>query len=103
MIKRLGKRSTSARAPGATRLHFVSVFIRLRRDESAWQASDDPPSFDFRRDRGCASHRTRQHCALSAMLTVSQLSKSFAGRALFDDVFYFFPRSDADAVLPFSA
>ena len=26
------------------------------------------------------------HCALSAMLTVSQLSKSFAGRALFDDV-----------------
>src|SRR5438067_735098 len=34
----------------------------------------------------CAGHRTRQHCALSAMLTVSQLSKSFAGRALFDDV-----------------
>ena len=31
-------------------------------------------------------HRTRQHCTLSAMLTVSQLSKSFAGRALFDDV-----------------
>jgi ATP-binding cassette, subfamily F, member 3 len=28
----------------------------------------------------------REHCALSAMLTVSQLSKSFAGRALFDDV-----------------
>ena len=28
----------------------------------------------------------RGHCALSAMLTVSQLSKSFAGRALFDDV-----------------
>ena len=27
-----------------------------------------------------------EHCALSAMLTVSQLSKSFAGRALFDDV-----------------
>src|SRR5438874_3533318 len=26
------------------------------------------------------------HCALSVMLTVSQLSKSFAGRALFDDV-----------------
>jgi ABC-type lipopolysaccharide export system ATPase subunit len=26
------------------------------------------------------------HGALSAMLTVSQLSKSFAGRALFDDV-----------------
>jgi hypothetical protein len=37
------------------------------------------------------------------MLTGSQLSKSFAGRALFDDVFYFFPRSEADAVLPFSA
>jgi ABC-type molybdenum transport system ATPase subunit/photorepair protein PhrA len=36
--------------------------------------------------RGCAGHRTRGHCALSAMLTVSQLSKSFAGRALFDDV-----------------
>jgi ATP-binding cassette, subfamily F, member 3 len=34
----------------------------------------------------CAEHRTRGHCALSAMLTVSQLSKSFAGRALFDDV-----------------
>jgi ABC-type lipopolysaccharide export system ATPase subunit len=28
----------------------------------------------------------KEHCALSAMLTVSQLSKSFAGRALFDDV-----------------
>ena len=25
---------------GATRLHFVSVFVRLRRDESAGQASD---------------------------------------------------------------
>src|SRR5438874_6770258 len=34
----------------------------------------------------CARHRTREHCALSVMLTVSQLSKSFAGRALFDDV-----------------
>src|SRR4029077_9362161 len=34
----------------------------------------------------CAGHRTGVHCALSAMLTVSQLSKSFAGRALFDDV-----------------
>src|SRR5437879_6539858 len=34
----------------------------------------------------CAGHRTREHCALSVMLTVSQLSKSFAGRALFDDV-----------------
>src|SRR5439155_23168908 len=34
----------------------------------------------------CASRRTRKHFALSAMLTVSQLSKSFAGRALFDDV-----------------
>src|SRR5437667_8307502 len=38
------------------------------------------------RDGSCAGQRTRQHCALSAMLTVSQLSKSFAGRALFDDV-----------------
>src|SRR5436853_2633910 len=38
------------------------------------------------RDLSCAGHRTRGHCALSAMLTVSQLSKSFAGRALFDDV-----------------
>src|SRR5438105_7693253 len=38
------------------------------------------------RDRSCAGHRTREHCALSVMLTVSQLSKSFAGRALFDDV-----------------
>src|SRR5256885_8506048 len=34
----------------------------------------------------CARRRTREHCALSVMLTVSQLSKSFAGRALFDDV-----------------
>src|SRR5207248_5454534 len=34
----------------------------------------------------CAGHRTRGHCALSVMLTVSQLSKSFAGRALFEDV-----------------
>src|SRR5213082_2022806 len=34
----------------------------------------------------CARHRTREHCALSVMLTVSQLSKSFAGRPLFDDV-----------------
>jgi hypothetical protein len=34
----------------------------------------------------CAGHRTRQHRALSAMLTVSQLSKSFADRALVDDV-----------------
>src|SRR5438477_11744687 len=33
-----------------------------------------------------AGRLTREHCALSAMLTVSQLSKSFAGRALFDDV-----------------
>src|SRR5438094_9349164 len=38
------------------------------------------------RDTSCAGHRTRGHCALSAMLTVAQLSKSFAGRALFDDV-----------------
>src|SRR5262245_40869000 len=37
------------------------------------------------RDRGCARHRTRGHCALSAMLTVLQLSKSFETRALFDD------------------
>src|SRR5438105_13529326 len=34
----------------------------------------------------CAGHRTSRHCALSVMLTVSQLSKSFAGRALFDGV-----------------
>jgi hypothetical protein len=26
---------------GATRLHFVSVFVRLRRDKSAWRASDE--------------------------------------------------------------
>src|SRR5439155_26281825 len=44
---------------------------RLRRDES---------------NNSCAGHRTRGHCALSVMLTVSQLSKSFAGRALFHDV-----------------
>src|SRR5919107_757718 len=36
--------------------------------------------------RCCGAGRERQHFALSAMLTVSQLSKSFAGRALFDDV-----------------
>jgi ABC-type branched-subunit amino acid transport system ATPase component len=34
----------------------------------------------------CAGRRTSEHCTLSALLTVSQLSKSFAGRALFDDV-----------------
>ena len=34
------------------------------------------------------------HCALSAMLTVSQLSKSFAGRALFDDVSFQVNRGD---------
>src|SRR5262249_46455637 len=34
----------------------------------------------------CAAPRIRRHCALSEMLTVSELSKSFAGRALFDDV-----------------
>src|SRR4026207_575833 len=34
----------------------------------------------------CEGRRTRGHCALSGMLTVCQLSKSFAGRALFDDV-----------------
>src|SRR5947207_6531449 len=39
-----------------------------------------------RATRSCAGHRTRGHCARSAMLTVSQLSKSFAGGALFDDV-----------------
>jgi hypothetical protein len=26
---------------GVTRRHFVSVFVRLRRDESAWRASDE--------------------------------------------------------------
>src|SRR5947207_2149742 len=36
--------------------------------------------------RSCAGRGTREHCALSVMLTVSQLSKSFAGRLLFDDV-----------------
>src|SRR5438046_3191884 len=34
----------------------------------------------------CAGHIERGNTARSAMLTVSQLSKSFAGRALFDDV-----------------
>src|SRR5437868_8055983 len=73
----------------------------LRNESTAWQAQ--PPlqrRFVFIRAcravalrrtvnswlRSCAGHRTREHCALSAMLTVSQLSKSFAGRALFDDV-----------------
>jgi len=45
-------------------------------------------------DGSCAGHRTRGHCALSAMLTVSQLSKSFAGRALFDDVSFQVNRAD---------
>ncbi len=40
----------------------------------------------FATTTSCAGPRTRQHCALSVMLTVSQLSKSFAGRPLFDDV-----------------
>src|SRR5882757_1031124 len=58
---------------------------RLRREESAWY----PSLPRLRRDESsnsCAGRRTSEHCALSAMLTVSQLSKSFAGRALFDDV-----------------
>ena len=38
------------------------------------------------RNWSCVGHRTKEQCAFSAMLTVSQLSKSFAGRALFDDV-----------------
>ena len=38
------------------------------------------------RDTSRAGHSKKGHCTLSAMLTVSQLSKSFAGRALFDDV-----------------
>src|SRR5438477_6491888 len=33
------------------------------------------------RDGRCAMHRTRGHCAFSAMLTVFQLSKSFDGRS----------------------
>jgi hypothetical protein len=44
------------------------------------QMSDEPFVF-IRVDSwltGCAGHRTRGHCALSALLTVSQLSKSFA-------------------------
>src|SRR5215467_9276285 len=42
--------------------------------------------FDSCSNNICADHRTSGNCALSSMLTVSQLSKSFAGRALFDDV-----------------
>src|SRR5215468_8854131 len=42
--------------------------------------------FDSCSNNICAEHRTSGNCALSSMLTVSQLSKSFAGRALFDDV-----------------
>jgi hypothetical protein len=54
-------------------------------------------SFVFIRDYGyCAGHRTRQHCGLSAMLTVSQLSKSFAGRALFDNVSLQVNRGESD-------
>src|SRR6266513_6080433 len=54
--------------------------MRLRLGKHSRRYSDDSWL------RCCTSHRTREHCALSAMLTVSQLSKSFAGRALFDEV-----------------
>src|SRR2546429_3274327 len=47
----------------------------------------------------CAGRRTRGHCALSVMLTVSQLSKSFAGRALFDDVSLQVKRGDRIGLL----
>src|SRR5437773_1468127 len=83
-MRSTAKHSAPGRDPNPSVMSLIpfAPFIQRR----AWQASDDPPSFDFRRDRGCAGRRTRGHCALSAMLTVSQLSKSFAGRALFDDV-----------------
>jgi hypothetical protein len=64
--------------------HFIPVFrSRLYPSEFADMISR---TIVWSRDGSCAGHRTRGHCALSAMLTVSQLSKSFAGRALFDYV-----------------
>jgi hypothetical protein len=70
----LEKRQWVSECSGTTRRDPRSLrfrLVRLRRDESS---------------NSCGGHRTREHCALSATLTVSQLSKSFAGRALFDDV-----------------
>src|SRR5438046_9145492 len=58
---------------------FISRFVSIRVD--SWLTS-------------CAGDRTRGNCALSAMLTVSQLSKCFAGRALFDDVLLQVNRGD---------
>src|SRR5437667_3829912 len=66
----------------------------------------------FAHGSSCAGHRTTGHCALSVMLTVSQLSKSFAGRALFDDVSLqvkplagvsrLSARSNGNTILPFA-
>ena len=69
---------------GSASLSFCFRLRFLRRDPAT-----GPAFTSFRRGKqvtSCPRHRTRGHCALSAMLTVSQLSKSFAGRKLFDDV-----------------
>src|SRR5206468_5363584 len=79
--------TTGSRRQQASRLcspdaeGFISRFVFIRVD--SWLTS-------------CARHRTRGHCALSAMLTVSQLSKPFAGRALFDDVSLQVNRGESD-------
>src|SRR5437016_5520130 len=68
-----------AMSRAATRLHSLAATL------TALPSISEIPFLDSWL-RSCVRHRTRGHSALSAMLTVSQLSKSFAGRALFDDV-----------------
>ncbi len=65
------------RACGPARSAFTPFPSSVDYDVTSWRG---------KQVTSCAGHRTRGHCALSAMLTVSQLSKSFAGRALFNDV-----------------
>src|SRR5213079_2688744 len=67
------------------RLKLVRLPLSLAATLAALPSMSEIPFLDSWLT-SCARHRTREHCALSAMLTVSQLSKSFAGRALFDDV-----------------
>src|SRR6266480_5573422 len=68
----------------------AAVGFRTLRDNPPLPAfTSFPSSFDYDVTRAVTvvlGVERGGHCALSTMLTVSQLSKSFAGRALFDDV-----------------
>ena len=75
------------------RLKLVRLALSLAATLTALPSISEIPFLDSWL-RSCARRRRREHCALSAMLTVPQLSKSFAGRALFDDVSLQVNRSD---------